>query len=193
MQAYRCVSAAPPTRPRHKPSTAGRRRRCRPPNLPSKRRRQARAGPSCGRPRRALPRIRGCAAPLAAHPSARRPATRPDRLRSAGRAAPAARRLPRPAPRTPPPRGAREDRARRRSVASPNRPPLRHCRTIARRVQRNSESVSGRPMLIMRWTPYWTLRPIWPAIRLRWICDVPAATVAARASRKCRCMSNSML
>ncbi len=40
---------------------------------------------------------------------------------------------------------------------------------------------------------YCTLRPIWAAIRLRWICEVPAAMVAARASRKCRCMSNSML
>jgi len=30
---------------------------------------------------------------------------------------------------------------------------------------------------------YPTLRPIRLAIRLRWICDVPAAMVAARASR----------
>ncbi len=38
-----------------------------------------------------------------------------------------------------------------------------------------------------------TFSPIWPAIRLRWICEEPAAMVAARASRKCRCMSNSIL
>ena len=29
-----------------------------------------------------------------------------------------------------------------------------------------------------------TFRPMRPAMRLRWICDVPAATVAARESRK---------
>lgn len=30
---------------------------------------------------------------------------------------------------------------------------------------------------------YWTLSPIRLAMRLRWICEVPAAMVAARASR----------
>lgn len=40
---------------------------------------------------------------------------------------------------------------------------------------------------------YFGRRPISPAIRLRCICDVPAATVALRLSRKWRCMSHSML
>ena len=40
---------------------------------------------------------------------------------------------------------------------------------------------------------YCTFSPIKFAIRLRWICDVPAAIVAARESRKWRSMSNSAL
>ena len=38
---------------------------------------------------------------------------------------------------------------------------------------------------------YCTFSPIRLAIRLRWICEVPAAIVAARESRKWRSMSNS--
>src|SRR5262249_48028589 len=75
---------------------------------------------------------------------------------------------------------------------------INHCFVVGKPAGGPIESVNDREWLTNHQNcsvsrRYRTFRPMRLAIRLRCISDEPAAIVAARASRKCRCMSNSML